>query len=216
MRRNQTAAPADAGGPLRLALAAAAGCAVLMFDPPVPRAACTDLAAPGVEWRRCRMDGAALEGVDLTGARLADASFQRASLKGARLVEVDGRRIRLISTDLRGAVLDGADLTNGDLTSADLRDASLKGTNLRRARLFRADLRGADLTGANLDGADLLHAELAGARWIDGVSVCAEDSVGRCHPRPAPPADGAAGDPRAAAPAAAPSGTLGPSPALGQ
>jgi uncharacterized protein YjbI with pentapeptide repeats len=191
MTRIPHAPPARAGHAVRLAALVGVAALVATLAPGAARpalAACTDMAAPEVEWRRCRMDGAALDGVDLGRARLADTSFQRASLVGARLAGADARRARFISADLSAAVLDGADLTSADLTSARLAGASLKGAVLRRARLFRADLKGADLTGANLDGTDLLHAELAGARWIDGVSVCAEDSVGRCHLRPAAPA----------------------------
>ncbi|MCS6779930.1 MAG: pentapeptide repeat-containing protein [Geminicoccaceae bacterium] len=202
MRPDLLAPPVRAGDRIRLAAVLAVGAALQMMATAEPaRAACTDLPAAGVEWRRCRMDGAALDGVDLTGARLVDTSFQRASLRGARLVRADARRARFISTDLREAVLDGADLTNADLTNADLAGASLQRTDLRRARLFRANLKGADLTGANLDGADLLHAELAGARWIDGVSICAPDSVGRCHPVPTGTGAGPA--------ASVPSATLG-------
>jgi Pentapeptide repeats (8 copies) len=50
------------------------------------------------------------------------------------------------------------------------------------AKLFRTNLRGADLTGARIDGADFLKAELGGATWTDGTTICAETSVGQCHP----------------------------------
>ena len=35
---------------------------------------------------------------------------------------------------------------------------------------------------------DLLRAVLAGATWIDGKTICAENSVGQCHPTRAEPA----------------------------
>ena len=127
MTRIPHAPPARAGLAARLAAVAAAAGLVSALAAAAPRpalAACTDMAAPEVEWRRCRMDGAALDGVDLGRARLADTSFQRASLVGARLVEADARRARFISADLSAAVLDGADLTSADLTSARLAGAS--------------------------------------------------------------------------------------------
>ena len=52
-------------------------------------------------------------------------------------------------------------------------------------------LRGVDLSQANLTGADLLRANLSGAIWTDGTTICAEGSIGRCHPtgQPAPAND---------------------------
>ena len=39
--------------------------------------ACADSPAPGVEWRRCLLDGIDLSGRDLTGATMRDTSFAR-------------------------------------------------------------------------------------------------------------------------------------------
>lgn len=143
---------------------------------------CNNVAAPGVYWRRCVLDGQNLQNADLSGATLRDSSFKRADLSGANLSGVDARHAKFVSSVLAGAILDDAQLVLADLTKADLRDASLKDADLTRAKMFRADLRGADLTGARIDGIDLLKAELGGATWIDGKTVCSDDSLGQCHP----------------------------------
>jgi uncharacterized protein YjbI with pentapeptide repeats len=142
---------------------------------------CVDVPAPGVYWRRCVQDGQDLRGVDLTGATLRDASFKRANLAGADLTDADGRRAKFVSSAMQNVRLDGANLVRADLTNADLTGASLVGVDLTSARLFHADLSGADLTGARLNNTDLLKAKFAGATWIDGKTICAEDSVGQCH-----------------------------------
>ncbi len=144
-------------------------------------AACTDAAAPGVNWRGCLMDAMDLREVDLTGADIANASFKRADLTGARLAEVKGRRAKFVSAVLAGADLSNADLRLADFTSADLTGAVLVQADLRAARFFKAVLRDADFTGARLERADLLHADLSGARWVDGKTICAEGSIGRCR-----------------------------------
>jgi uncharacterized protein YjbI with pentapeptide repeats len=144
-------------------------------------AECADVAAPGVYWRRCLQDGQDLRGVDLTGATLRDASFERSDLSEAILVEVDGRRAKFISTSMQNAQLDRANLVRADFTNADLTGASLVGVDLTMARMYSADLSRANLTGARLASTDLLKAVLAGATWIDGKTVCAEDSVGQCR-----------------------------------
>jgi uncharacterized protein YjbI with pentapeptide repeats len=143
---------------------------------------CSDFAAPGVNWRRCLQDGQDLRGVDLSGATLDDASFKRTDLSGADLSGADARRAKFVSTVMHDVNLDEARLVRADMTKADLTGASLRDADLTNARLFRADLSKADLTGARLEDADLLKAAFAGATWIDGKTICAENSIGQCNP----------------------------------
>lgn len=164
---------------MRTATAVLAVAAALVL-PIAAQAACNDVAAPGVQWRRCVLAGSQLVGVDLSHADLRDAGFGRADLSGAVLRGADMRRAKLVSTRLVGTDLEGANLTQADLTSADLSNARLNGASLRRARLFGANLRGADLTSAVLEGVDMLRADLSGARWIDGTTICADGSLGQC------------------------------------
>ena len=140
-----------------------------------PGAQCDARAAPGVDWRSCRLDALDAERANLAGARLQNAKLSAARLLGARLTESD---------------LSYADLSGASLGYADLRGARLLGTDLRRAdlayaRLGGADLAYADLTGANLGSADLAGARLDHAIWIDG-RTCAPGSVGSCRRAPAP------------------------------
>jgi uncharacterized protein YjbI with pentapeptide repeats len=151
---------------------------------PVPSAwaDCSDVPGPEVYWRRCVFDRQDLDGLDLSGATIRDSSFKRADLTEADLRDVDARRAKFVSAIMRDVILDDANLVKADLTSADLSGASLKGTDLTQARLFGADLSGADLTDARLSGTDLLQTTFDGATWIDGTTICAEGSVGRCQP----------------------------------
>ena len=158
------------------------GATILLTDG-AAYADCADFAQPGVYWRRCLQDGQNLQGVDLTEANLRDASFKRADLSEAILVGADARRAKFVSATMQGTDLAEARLVQADLTKADLTGASLVEADLTRAKLFRANLRRANLTGARLDGTDLLNADLGGATWIDGVTICAEDSIGQCHRR---------------------------------
>jgi uncharacterized protein YjbI with pentapeptide repeats len=145
-------------------------------------AECADVPTPGVNWRRCLQDGQDLRGVDLSGATLDDASFKRADLSGALLVGANARRAKFVSATMHDIDLQQARLIRADFTNADLTGASLQEADLTNARLFRADLSKANLAGARLAEADLLHAIFAGATWIDGKTVCAENSVGQCNP----------------------------------
>ena len=156
-------------------------CLLVSVSEPV-LADCYDVAAPEVYWRRCVHDAQNLRDVDLSGATLRDGSFKRADLSGADLTGADARRAKFVSAVLHGTRFDDANLALADMTKAELQGASLRNADLTRARMFRADLSGADLTGARLDGTDLLNADLSEAVWIDGVTICAEGSVGQCNP----------------------------------
>lgn len=164
--------------PLPLAMIVAIGLSSLALP---AFAACTDVPAPEVYWRRCVFDRQDLTDVDLTGATLRDASFKRTDLSTSLMQNVDARRAKFISSVMQDVILDEANLVRADLTKADLKGASLKGADLTSARMFRADLSGADLTDARLENADLLQAVLDGATWTDGKTVCAEGSIGRCR-----------------------------------
>ena len=144
-------------------------------------AACTDVPAPDVYWRRCVFDRQDLTDVDLTGATLRDSSFKRTDLTASLMQEVDARRAKFVTSVMQDVVLDGANLVRADFTKADLKGASLVGVDLTWARMFRADLSGANLTDARLGNTDLLQAVLDGATWTDGKTVCAEGSIGRCR-----------------------------------
>jgi len=144
-------------------------------------AACTDSPGPGVNWRRCNLNGIDFSGEDLKGARIRDASFFRSNLEGTDFSEADGFRSKFVNAILTDAKFDGARLEGADFTKANLSGASFKNADLRNARLFRSILRGADLTGTKLRGANLNRADLSGATWTDGARVCAEGSTGRCN-----------------------------------
>lgn len=145
------------------------------------RADCNDAPQPGVDWRRCYLDGRDFAGADLSKAQLRDATFLRATMTGANFAESDAFRAKFISTRLSGAKFDSARLAEVDFTEADLSGASFRGSDLRGARFFGADLRGADLSGANLRGADFFRAQLGGALWTDGKTRCAESSISQCN-----------------------------------
>ena len=165
----------------RPCLAALSGLFVVIISPFTAVAACTDPAAPEVNWRRCYHDGRSLVDVDLSGAMMRDATFQRANLDGSNLSGIDGFRAKFISASMVDVNLDGARLFEADLTRSDLTGASLIDADMRQAKLVNAVLREADLTGARMSGADLRNADLTGARWIDGERICGDASIGQCN-----------------------------------
>ena len=148
---------------------------------------CADPPEAGVDWRRCVMHSRDLSGLDLSGAQLRDGRFTRAVFDDTNLAGIDGRSAKFMGASARRASFVGARLTRSDFTSADLRGASFRGTDLYAVELVGADLRRADLTGAHLERTSLQDAKLGGATWVDGETVCSEDSVGICRRARVPP-----------------------------
>lgn len=131
---------------------------------------CKAVAAPGVNWSYCHLEGLRASGVDLRGANLANANLTGADLERSQLSQGDLSFANLGAANLRGA---------------DLADAKLVGAVLARANLDQTDLRSADLSyanllGARLERADLTRAVLGQAIWVDG-RLCSPDSVGTCR-----------------------------------
>ena len=86
-----------------------------------------------------------------------------------------------LATRVPGADLSGARLQDADFSSADMAGASFTGTDLRSAKFVEANLKGADFSGAQVRATDFFRADLSGARWIDGVKICAAGSIGSCQ-----------------------------------
>ncbi|VAX12788.1 Pentapeptide repeat family protein [hydrothermal vent metagenome] len=131
---------------------------------------CAAAAAPGVNWRNCRMAGLQSLNSDLQGANLDSANLNGANLFGS---------------NLSGASLMYTDLSMANLSYVDFRQAHMKGSNLQRADLSYADFTGADLSYADFSGAKMQEVRFAGARldnaiWVDG-RTCLAGSVGECR-----------------------------------
>jgi hypothetical protein len=139
--------------------------------PAIPEPDCRAAAAPGVNWRNCRLEGVRAESMDLSGALLNNAVLRQARFSGSRF---------------SGGDLRYADFTAADLSYADLKGSAMKGASLRKADLTYADLTGADLSfvdlqGARLGGANLGKVRLDNAIWTDG-KTCKPGSIGKCVP----------------------------------
>jgi uncharacterized protein YjbI with pentapeptide repeats len=78
-------------------LAVRFGAAALLLAGAPAGAACTDVAAPKVDWRRCTLDAGDYANRKLNGAELRDASFNLANLAGVDLTEGDAYHAKFLS-----------------------------------------------------------------------------------------------------------------------
>ncbi len=122
----------------------AAALALLLVTASGAQAACSDPAAPYVDWSNCDKYGAVLKRTDL----------KYASLKGTDLTLASLSYADLNNADLTYAVLYLADLTNATLTNADLTNAKLMDGNGE----YAADLSGATWTDGRVCAAGSMGA----------------------------------------------------------
>jgi len=130
---------------------------------------CNAKAAPGVNWRNCRLGALSSESSNMEGANLNSSVLRMARFTGSIFNRAD---------------MQYADLSGSDLSYAEFIAARMKGINLQNADLTNADLSNSDLTYANLKNSRLGGARMEGARlekaiWIDGT-ICGLGSVGKC------------------------------------
>lgn len=135
----------------------------------VPDPDCNAKAAPGVNWRSCRLVAVSYESVNLQGAILNSAILRMSKLSGGIFNKAD---------------MQYADLSGSDLSYSEILDAKMKGINLQNADLTNVDLTNSDLSYANLQNSKLGGVNIDGviltkAIWIDG-SVCGPGSIGKC------------------------------------
>lgn len=167
-----------------------------MAAAPAAIAACTDVAAPGVDWSHCNLAGKILTNANLTNANLRSSSLIGANLMRANLTGAMIRNADLSNANLTRAILNNANMTATNLRRAILQDTQLWGTDLayadlREARIERAGFHGANLTHANLTrttgAASFSEAnvgtedELSGANLTDADFTGATSAPGRYH-----------------------------------
>lgn len=124
---------------------------------------------------------------DDSGYWLFGETGARMLWNGCDKMDADLRDSNLATADLRGARLSGADLRGADLGAVNASGADFSAADLSHADTTAVFWRGANLRGANLTGLDLTGVEmgdvdLTGALWIDGITRCGAESLGRCIP----------------------------------
>jgi uncharacterized protein YjbI with pentapeptide repeats len=149
-------------------------------------AACSDPAAPLVDWSGCDKTGANLNHANLSGADLREANLSGADLDFANLTGAYLRGANLSGATLQMASLNGADLIGADLSNANLMFADINKAEINsRTNFDTANLTGADLRESGGQFAKLLRADLSYARFSGNLDPCEPKSISYCWPGPA-------------------------------
>ncbi|MFN8578888.1 MAG: pentapeptide repeat-containing protein [Candidatus Sericytochromatia bacterium] len=92
------------------------------------------------------------------------------------LKEIPANKNYLISNKIcQSCDLADEDLSNLDLSSSDLSNADLKNVDLTNTNLSNADLSNVNLTNAKLN-----NTNFSGSKWINGTTICQNNSIDLC------------------------------------
>lgn len=72
------------------------------------------------------------------------------------------------------------ELTYEDLSNQNLSNADLTNSNFSYSNLSNTNLSNSNLSNANITGANLAKTNLSNVKWINGTTICGENSFGQC------------------------------------
>jgi uncharacterized protein YjbI with pentapeptide repeats len=144
----------------------------------------------GFDFRGFNLKGTDLRSADLTEATLEQVDLSHShppndhKMKGEELCDgfFGPNTVRIVPSDLGGAVLTRANLSRADLSHAKLQRANLEGAELHHALLSWCDLTKARLRGARLHEVNLVGAKVRSAdlqeTLLDGCNFQSADLTG--------------------------------------
>lgn len=154
-------------------------------------AACTDTAAPSVNWENCRkrnliMDNFNFSGSNFTRADLSASDLRNSNFQKAMFFKTNLARASLAGSDAEGANFEGvvasrSDFSNGNYKNANFLKAEIGRSNFSSSSLENADMSKADfsrvnffnsnLKGVNLNFSNISRANLTGVNIDENFSL---------------------------------------------
>lgn len=147
-------------------------------------AACTDTAAPSVDWENCRkrnliMDSFNFSGSNFTKADLSASDLRNSNLKKAQFIKTNLVRASLSGSDAEEANFEGVvasrtdfskgNYKNANFFKAEISRSNFSNSNLEKANMSKADLSRVNFFNANLKGVNLEFTNISRTNLISVV-----------------------------------------------
>lgn len=166
----------------KLAAVALTLAGVIVVGPHPVAAACTDAAAPGVDWSLCALTDQNHNGADLTGGNLFESRIVGSVFANVALSNGNLSVAYIENSIFSGANLAGANLSGSWTSLSNFEVAVLTTANIERAVIEFSNHSGANFTGANLSSAHLRTTNFTNANFanahIDFATITGSNFTG--------------------------------------
>jgi len=125
-------------------------------------AACTDTAAPSVNWENCRKRNLIMDSFDFSGS-----NFTRADLSASDLRNSNLREAKFIKTNLVRASLSGSDAENANFEGVIASRTDFSKGNYKNASFLKAEISRSNFSNSNLENANMSKADLSRVNFFN-------------------------------------------------
>jgi len=139
-------------------------------------AACTDTAAPSVNWINCRkrnliMDNFNFSGANFTRSDLSASDLRNSNLKNTIFVKTNLVRASLSGSDAENANFEGVIASRTDFSKVNFKNANFLKAEVSRSNLSFTDISRTNLTNISIDENFTLEGSYMFLTRIEGVDL---------------------------------------------
>jgi uncharacterized protein YjbI with pentapeptide repeats len=118
------------------------------------RAACTDTAAPSVNWENCRKRNLIMDNFNFSGSNFTRADLSASDLRNSNFQKAIFFKTNLARASLAGSDAEGANFEGVVASRTDFSNGNYKNTNFLKAEIGRSNFSNSNLENANMSKAD--------------------------------------------------------------
>lgn len=147
---------------------------VLSLDPNFvtssAHAACTDTAAPSVNWENCRKRNLIMDSFNFSGANFTKADLSASDLRNSTLAKAIFFKTNLVRASLSGSNAEEANFESVVASRTDFSKGNYKNANFVKAEISRSNFSNSDLENAKMSKADFSRVNFINAN-LKGVNL---------------------------------------------
>ena len=140
--------------------------AVFSLEPnivtPSAHAACTDTAAPSVDWENCRKRNLIMDNFDFSGSNFTKSDLSASDLRNSNLTKA-----RFIKTNLVRASLSGSNAQEANFEGVVASRTDFSKGNYKNASFLKAEISRSNFSNSNLENADMSKADFSRVNFFN-------------------------------------------------
>lgn len=133
-------------------------------------AACTDTAAPSVNWENCRKRNLIMDNFNFSSSNFTRADLSASDLRNSNLQKVTFLKTNLVRASLAGSNAEGANFEGVVASRTDFSNGNYKNASFLKAEIARSNFSNSNLENANMSKADFSRVNFFNSN-LKGVSL---------------------------------------------